>query len=178
MTNAPSKEVLTTQEACKFLRISKPTLFKLIHGHQIPAKRIGRGWRLLKSELEAYLRQEDIREKRVSEIDELEGTRYQKDNPPLPAKVLSPVDQSILRILSLYEHLTLLQLWYEIGENHALGGRLTEKEIERRLQSLTRRGFVENIGDGNSETPKYRLRMRDGLDEAEIGGQVPEDRSK
>jgi excisionase family DNA binding protein len=161
-----STEVLTTQEACRFLRVSKPTLFKLIHGHQLPAKRIGRGWRLLKSELEAYLRQEDAQEKRVPEIDELEYSRNQRENAPSPAKVLSPVDQSILRILSLYEHLTLLQLWYEIGEDDALGRRLTANETQHRLQSLTMRGFVENIGDGDSPSPKYRLRASDGVEGA------------
>jgi hypothetical protein len=45
-----------------------------------------------------------------------------------------------------------------MGENHELGGRLTEKETERRLQVLTMRGFVENIGDSDSATPRYRLR--------------------
>ena len=54
--------------------------------------------------------------------------------------------------------MTLLQLWYEMGEDDALGRRLTEKETERRLQVLTMRGFVENIGDSDSAIPKYRLR--------------------
>jgi hypothetical protein len=34
---------------------------------------------------------------------------------------------------------------------------LTANETQHRLQSLTMRGFVENIGDGDSPSPKYRL---------------------
>jgi excisionase family DNA binding protein len=49
------QEVLTTKEACKYLRISRPTFLKLIYTHQIRAKKIGRGWKVLRSELEAYL---------------------------------------------------------------------------------------------------------------------------
>ena len=48
-------EVLTTQEACKYLKISRPTYLKLIYNHQIRAKKIGRGWKVLRSELQAYL---------------------------------------------------------------------------------------------------------------------------
>jgi excisionase family DNA binding protein len=152
------KEVLTTREACTYLRISKPTFFKLVHSGHIRARKVGRRWRVLKSELEAHLRQEDTPDKSAPEIEKFQEASDQWGNVPSPAKVLSSVDQNILRILSLYEHLTLLQLWYEMGEDDALGRRLTEKETERRLQVLTMRGFVENIGDSDSAIPKYRLR--------------------
>lgn len=49
-------EVLTTQDACEYLKISRPTFLKLVHTRQIKARKVGKGWRLLKSELEAYLR--------------------------------------------------------------------------------------------------------------------------
>jgi excisionase family DNA binding protein len=48
-------EVLTTQEACKYLRISRPTFLKMIYTHQIKARKVGRGWKLLRSELKEYL---------------------------------------------------------------------------------------------------------------------------
>ena len=51
-------EVLTLEEACRYLRISKPTFHKLIHTHQIPAKKVGKGWKVLKSELDNFLRGE------------------------------------------------------------------------------------------------------------------------
>jgi excisionase family DNA binding protein len=49
-------EVLTTEEACKYLRISRPTFLKLVHSDQIRARKVGKGWKVLKSELQAYLR--------------------------------------------------------------------------------------------------------------------------
>jgi excisionase family DNA binding protein len=48
-------EVLTTREACQYLRISRPTFLKLIYTNEIRAKKVGRGWKVLKSELKAYL---------------------------------------------------------------------------------------------------------------------------
>ncbi|NIQ37023.1 MAG: helix-turn-helix domain-containing protein [Proteobacteria bacterium] len=48
-------EVLTTSEACRYLRISRPTFLKLIYTNQIRARKVGRGWKVLKSELETYL---------------------------------------------------------------------------------------------------------------------------
>jgi len=48
-------DVLTTKEACRFLRISRPTYLKLIYTHQIRARKLGRGWKVLKSELQTYL---------------------------------------------------------------------------------------------------------------------------
>jgi excisionase family DNA binding protein len=49
------EEVLTTKEACTYLRISRPTYLKLIYTNQIRAKKLGRGWKVLRSELQAYL---------------------------------------------------------------------------------------------------------------------------
>lgn len=51
--------VLTTQEACEYLRISRPTFLKLIYTHQIRARKLGKGWKVLKSELHAYLAREE-----------------------------------------------------------------------------------------------------------------------
>ncbi len=48
-------EVLTTKEACSFLRISRPTFLKLIYSREIKARKVGRGWKVLRSELQAYL---------------------------------------------------------------------------------------------------------------------------
>ncbi len=53
-------EVLTTGEATKYLRISKPTFFKWVHLGKINAIKIGNGWRVLKSDLESlFSRKED-----------------------------------------------------------------------------------------------------------------------
>jgi excisionase family DNA binding protein len=51
-----ANQVLTTREACQYLRISRPTYLKLIYTNQIKAKKVGKGWKALRSELETYVR--------------------------------------------------------------------------------------------------------------------------
>ena len=48
-------QVFNTNEACLYLRISRPTFLKLITAGKIRAKKIGKGWRVLESELERFL---------------------------------------------------------------------------------------------------------------------------
>ncbi|MFB0506790.1 MAG: helix-turn-helix domain-containing protein [Thermodesulfobacteriota bacterium] len=48
--------VLTTQESCAYLRITKPTYFKYIREGRINATKAGKGWKVLKSELRRFLR--------------------------------------------------------------------------------------------------------------------------
>jgi len=66
------------------------------------------------------------------------------------AKALDSIDQEILRVLSLYEQLSLSELWFEIGEARVLGP-MTKEQISGRLESLKDRGVVERIslGEGN-----------------------------
>ncbi len=63
---------------------------------------------------------------------------------------LDDLDQSILKILSLYEHINLLKLWYEIGELGTFGP-VRKQEILDRLNSLMVKGFVKCIDLGNGE---------------------------
>jgi excisionase family DNA binding protein len=51
MSPKENKNVLTTQEAIEYLRISKPTFYKSIHSGRIKAIKVGNGWRVLRSEL-------------------------------------------------------------------------------------------------------------------------------
>ena len=48
-------EVLTAQDAAKFLKISMKLMYKLINTGDIPAKKIGNSFRVRKSILEAYM---------------------------------------------------------------------------------------------------------------------------
>ena len=77
-------------------------------------------------------------------------------------KSLDAIDQTILRILSAYEQLTAVELWYEFGEDDTVKERVTEGEILSRLESLTARGFVERLTsegvDGNSAAAIYRIK--------------------
>ncbi|MGZ3513309.1 MAG: helix-turn-helix domain-containing protein [Thermodesulfobacteriota bacterium] len=50
--------VLTTDEAMEYLKISKPTLLKYIRLGRIKAIKAGKGWRILQSELNRFLRGE------------------------------------------------------------------------------------------------------------------------
>jgi excisionase family DNA binding protein len=50
--------VLTTDEAIEYLKISKPTFLKYIRFGRIRAIKAGKGWRILQSELNRFLRGE------------------------------------------------------------------------------------------------------------------------
>jgi len=50
--------VLTTDDAIEYLKISKPTFLKYIHGGRIRAIKAGKGWRILQSELYKFLKGE------------------------------------------------------------------------------------------------------------------------
>ena len=47
--------VLTSNEAIQYLRISKPTFLKYIRVGRIRAIKVGKGWRILESELYRFL---------------------------------------------------------------------------------------------------------------------------
>ena len=48
--------VLTTKEAIKYLRISKPAYLKYIRQGRIKAVKAGSGWRIHRSELHQFLK--------------------------------------------------------------------------------------------------------------------------
>jgi excisionase family DNA binding protein len=50
--------VLTTLEACHYLRISRPTYLKYLYGGKIRGAKVGKGWKVLKSELDRFLQGE------------------------------------------------------------------------------------------------------------------------
>jgi excisionase family DNA binding protein len=54
--NGIGDHVLTTKESCSYLRITKPTYFKYIREGRIKAIKAGKGWKVLRSELERFLR--------------------------------------------------------------------------------------------------------------------------
>ncbi len=60
------------------------------------------------------------------------------------AKSLEAINREILRILSLYEQLSLLELWFEIGEAGFLEP-MTKEQVSSRLESLMAKGVVKRI---------------------------------
>ena len=51
-----AEAVLTAREACRYICISRPTLVRLITDGKIRAQRIGREWRILRAEIDRFLR--------------------------------------------------------------------------------------------------------------------------
>ena len=56
MSSMQQDAVLTTGEAIGYLKISKPTFLKYIRSGRIKAIKAGKGWRILQSELDRFLR--------------------------------------------------------------------------------------------------------------------------
>lgn len=56
-------DVLTTEEACQYLRISRPTLTKYLNLGLIRGVKAGKGWKVLKSELDRFLKGESSNQK-------------------------------------------------------------------------------------------------------------------
>ena len=58
MSTMKDDNVLTTDEAAKYLKISKATLLNHIRQRKIRAIKVGRSWRILQSELYRFLKGE------------------------------------------------------------------------------------------------------------------------
>jgi excisionase family DNA binding protein len=56
MLDEKESTVLITEEACDYLRISRPTYVKYLVTGKIKGTKAGNGWRVLKSELERFLK--------------------------------------------------------------------------------------------------------------------------
>ncbi|MCX8118886.1 MAG: helix-turn-helix domain-containing protein [Desulfobacterota bacterium] len=53
---SPQGDVFTTEEACHYLRISRPTLLKYLSCGRIKGAKAGKGWKVLRTELDRFLR--------------------------------------------------------------------------------------------------------------------------
>jgi excisionase family DNA binding protein len=56
MLDEKESTVLITEEACDYLRISRPTYVKYLVTGKIKGTKAGKGWKVLKSELDRFLR--------------------------------------------------------------------------------------------------------------------------
>ena len=83
---------------------------------------------------------------------------------------LDKFDQNLLRILSVYDQLAPLQLWFEMGEDDAVKETVSEEEIRKRLESLAARGYVEKVvtqdSEAGSASPIYHARVGGDTDGA------------
>ena len=56
MAKAVPDEVLTTAETCRYLKVAPRTLYRYIQDKRVPAFKLGKDWRFVKSELDMWLR--------------------------------------------------------------------------------------------------------------------------
>ena len=56
MDDKNEDKVLTTEDACQFLSISRQTLYKLVKSKKIPGRKVGDNYRFLKSALIRYFK--------------------------------------------------------------------------------------------------------------------------
>ena len=52
-------DVMTTEEVSQYLRIDEQTVRDLLRARKLPGRKVGRSLRVLRSELEAWLRQSE-----------------------------------------------------------------------------------------------------------------------
>jgi excisionase family DNA binding protein len=72
--------VMTLEEAAAFLKISETLIYQLLREGGLKARKVGREWRFLKSNLVAYLREgADMSEAGVMP-DEVNGGEYRVEN--------------------------------------------------------------------------------------------------
>ena len=56
MGTAPKSELMTVSETCLYLKITTRTLCRCIQNRQIPAFKLGKEWRFVRSDLEQWIR--------------------------------------------------------------------------------------------------------------------------
>ena len=56
MSRAPKSELMTTLETCQYLKITQRTLYRYLQSRQIPAFKLGKEWRFVRSDLEQWIR--------------------------------------------------------------------------------------------------------------------------
>ncbi len=53
----PKSELMTVTETCRYLKITQRTLYRYLHNKQIPAFKLGKEWRFVRSDLEQWIRE-------------------------------------------------------------------------------------------------------------------------
>lgn len=56
MGTAPKSELMTVAETCQYLKVTTRTLYRYIQNRQIPAFKLGKEWRFVRSDLEQWIR--------------------------------------------------------------------------------------------------------------------------
>jgi excisionase family DNA binding protein len=56
MGTAAKSELMTVEETCRYLKITPRTLYRYLQTRQIPAFKLGKEWRFVRSDLEQWIR--------------------------------------------------------------------------------------------------------------------------
>jgi excisionase family DNA binding protein len=56
MGTSPKSELMTVMETCRYLKITPRTLYRYLQSRQIPAFKLGKEWRFVRSDLEQWTR--------------------------------------------------------------------------------------------------------------------------
>lgn len=57
MGAAQKSELMTVAETCRYLKITPRTLYRYLRSRQIPAFKLGKEWRFVRSDLEQWIRE-------------------------------------------------------------------------------------------------------------------------
>lgn len=69
MSNGPQQprlRYLTVAEVAETMRVSRMTVYRLVHGGELPAVRVGRSFRVPQDALDAYLEASSVDRDRLS----------------------------------------------------------------------------------------------------------------
>jgi excisionase family DNA binding protein len=58
--------IMTVQELARYLRVHTMTVYRMIHRGDLPASRVGRGWRFRKDQIDRWLATHEINSHTVS----------------------------------------------------------------------------------------------------------------
>lgn len=56
MRSSPKSELMTATETCRYLKITQRTLYRHLRSRHIPAFKLGKEWRFVRSDLEQWIR--------------------------------------------------------------------------------------------------------------------------
>jgi excisionase family DNA binding protein len=56
MAKEPKTELMTAEETCRYLKITPRTLYRYLRSRKIPAFKLGKEWRFVRSDLEQWIR--------------------------------------------------------------------------------------------------------------------------
>lgn len=57
MRGRSNSELMTALETCRYLKITQRTLYRYLRSRQIPAFKLGKEWRFVRSDLEQWIRE-------------------------------------------------------------------------------------------------------------------------